>query len=205
MAGEAGDPGSMLASDAERETAVARLRHAGGEGRLTLEELSERVEAAYGARTGGELQRVVADLPGGGAVGPAEAPAGGGRRDTILSLIGGADRRGRWRVAPRITCVDLIGGSDLDLTEAVVESPDVEITCWTLIGGATIRVPEGVEVTMSGFALIGGNALRHEPASAPRAGAPRVHVRAYTLIGGTDVKGPRTRRSWHERARDHLS
>ena len=51
------------ASDAERELAVARLREASAEGRLTLDELAARTDAAYAARTHGELVRVTADLP----------------------------------------------------------------------------------------------------------------------------------------------
>ena len=50
-------------SDAEREAAADRLRTAGGEGRLTLEELGDRLGRAYGATTAGELEPLTADLP----------------------------------------------------------------------------------------------------------------------------------------------
>jgi hypothetical protein len=53
----------MRASDAEREAAVARLRRAAAEGRLTVEELDERSEQAYAARTQAELAALLADLP----------------------------------------------------------------------------------------------------------------------------------------------
>jgi hypothetical protein len=189
--GEAGREAApaLRASDAEREAAVARLRTAGGEGRLTLDELADRVTAAYQARTGGELGALVSDLP---APAPQAAPpAGEPRHDWMVSIIGGANRRGRWRVAPRITTVELIGGADLDLTEgAIVESPETEITTWTLIGGPDIRVPDGVEVELSGFALLGGHDDKRDAAEPPP-GAPRIRVRAFTLIGGADVKGPR--------------
>lgn len=51
------------ASDAERETAVARLRHAAAEGRLTVDELDARSARAYAAVTRGDLARLLADLP----------------------------------------------------------------------------------------------------------------------------------------------
>lgn len=54
---------ALLASDAEREAAADRLRRAAVEGRLTPEELEERLSTAFGARTGGELESVTADLP----------------------------------------------------------------------------------------------------------------------------------------------
>ena len=53
----------VRASDAERERAVEHLRAASAEGRLTLEELSERVTAAYEARTDQELDALTDDLP----------------------------------------------------------------------------------------------------------------------------------------------
>jgi hypothetical protein len=51
------------ASDSEREAIVARLRQAAGEGRLTVEELTERIDAAYAATTRDELEPLTADLP----------------------------------------------------------------------------------------------------------------------------------------------
>ena len=53
----------LRASDAERERTADQLRHAAGEGRLTVEELDERLNAAYAARTRGELDRLVAMSP----------------------------------------------------------------------------------------------------------------------------------------------
>jgi hypothetical protein len=53
----------LLASDADRDRAAERLRAATAEGRLTSEELEERLERAFSARTDAELERLVADLP----------------------------------------------------------------------------------------------------------------------------------------------
>jgi hypothetical protein len=55
---------NLRASDADREQIAERLRHATAEGRLVPEELEDRLEAAFTARTYGELDAVVADLPG---------------------------------------------------------------------------------------------------------------------------------------------
>src|ERR1035438_1930436 len=54
----------IRASDGEREAVVARLNDAVGEGRLTLQEFSERLDRAYAARTRGKLARLVTGLPG---------------------------------------------------------------------------------------------------------------------------------------------
>ncbi|MEU4695444.1 DUF1707 domain-containing protein [Actinoplanes sp. NPDC023714] len=53
----------MRVSDADREAIVARLNQATAEGRLSIEEFSERTRQAYACRTWGELSRVVWDLP----------------------------------------------------------------------------------------------------------------------------------------------
>jgi hypothetical protein len=53
----------LRASDADRERVAERLRAAGGEGRLTADELEERLETAFSARTRAELEPLTADLP----------------------------------------------------------------------------------------------------------------------------------------------
>jgi hypothetical protein len=58
----AGRPG-VLASDADRDAVAGMLSSAFAEGRLTAAEHGERIRAAYGARTSGELARLTADLP----------------------------------------------------------------------------------------------------------------------------------------------
>jgi hypothetical protein len=180
------------ASDSEREAVVARLRHAAGEGRLTVDELDERIDAAYAAKTRAELEPLTADLPDSPmptattAAPPAGSPARPGS-SFVLGILGGGDRKGRWRVPARMTVVNVMGGADLDLREAVLDAPEVEITVWSIMGGSDVIVPEGVNVELEGFALLGGNKLRLE-GPPPPPGAPVVRVRAWSLMGGTDVK-----------------
>jgi hypothetical protein len=54
---------TLKASDADREHIAERLRKAAAEGRLLTEELEHRLGAAFSARTYGELEPLVADLP----------------------------------------------------------------------------------------------------------------------------------------------
>lgn len=54
---------TLRASDADRDAVAERLRHATAEGRLLAEELEDRLEAVFAARTYGELDQVTADLP----------------------------------------------------------------------------------------------------------------------------------------------
>ena len=187
----AADPPSgpvVRASHSERERTVDVLRAAAVDGRLTLEELAERVERALVATTRDQLEPLTADLPE-----PSEAarPGRAGSR-WIVGIMGGGDRKGRWRIGSRCTVVNVMGGADLDLREAVIESAETVITVVSLMGGSDIVVPEGVEVELGGFALMGGNDLKIG-GPRPRPGAPVVRVRAFSLMGGTDVKTKRAR------------
>ena len=155
---------------------------AAGEGRLTLDELAERLDRAFAAKTRGELEPLTTDLPG------APLPGGAKPRRWIVGIMGGGTHAGRWRIAPRSTVVNLMGGADLDLTRATVEEMETEITVFSLMGGSDIVVPPGVRVELSGFALMGGNDLKLADASPPALGAPVVRVRAWSIMGGTDVK-----------------
>ncbi|WP_326836429.1 DUF1707 domain-containing protein [Amycolatopsis rhabdoformis] len=79
-AGKAAARANIRCSDAERETAVAALQKAAGEGRLSLTEVEERTTAVYEARYRHELAALLADLPA-----PA-APTTGWR--PVLTLAG---------------------------------------------------------------------------------------------------------------------
>jgi Domain of unknown function (DUF1707)/Cell wall-active antibiotics response 4TMS YvqF len=181
-------PPSVRASDAEREAAVRRLSDALGEGRLTLAELSERVETAYRATTRAELDGTVADLPepatrGGSGLQPLVRE---NRRQWMVSLLGEQRRSGRWRLAARTTIVSVIGETELDLREAVIDAPEVWITAVGLIGEHHVIVPSGVDVELSGFVLLGGRHV-HVGSVPPRSETPKVHLRVFGLIGEVRV------------------
>jgi Domain of unknown function (DUF1707) len=171
----------LRASDAERERVAAALREHCAAGRLTLEELSERLDEAYRARTAGELERALRELPAEAAPRPRRSA----KRFTI-SIFGGVERRGRWRVPRRSFVLTLLGGSDLDLRQAEIDSDVVTIWVFAVLGGADIYVPEGVEVDAAGFALLGG-IDEHGADTPPRPGSPLVRVRSLALLGGADV------------------
>ena len=71
---EPADP-ALRASDAEREAIVAQLREHGAAGRLDVDELEQRVGAAYAARTHGELGELLTDLPAQRPARPAVVPS----------------------------------------------------------------------------------------------------------------------------------
>ena len=176
----------IRASDAERDATLDRLSAATGDGRLTLEEFSQRMDRATTAKTRAELDRLVADLPTDvGAASSAVAERGPGRTSWHISPIGGLSVSGPWRMERSVIVVSLIGGADLDLSQAQLAAPEVTLTKVSLVGGVSIGVPPGIRVDASGFSLIGGTRVDAGPEPGP--GAPTVHIRAFSLLGGTRI------------------
>src|SRR5688500_6739228 len=118
----AADDSQLRASDAEREWAVDTLRDAAGEGRLTVDELGDRVERALEATTRGELELVMNDLPA--------APSGA--RELMptagqVTVYGDVRREGEWLVPARSEWHTRYGDVVLDLRQAQFAAAVVEI------------------------------------------------------------------------------
>jgi hypothetical protein len=192
----------VRASDAERDAVVGRLNRAVGEGRLTMDEFSGRLELAYAARTRGDLDPLLRDLPAdsGGAVpavtsGTAAVSGGGQGSDTHwnISPIGGIRHRGHWRVPRHTVAIGILGGVDVDLSEAELAAPEVMITKVSIIGGVSVRVPPGVRVEVSNFSILGGRNVNLGGPLAPN--APVLHIRSFSIIGGVNVRESRKKRN----------
>jgi hypothetical protein len=89
-----------------------------------------------------------------------------------------------------------MGGAALDLRHAEIDGGEIVINAVSIMGGIEVVAPEGVDVELSGFALMGGNSGPKDAGPVP-AGAPIVRVRAYSLMGGVGVSRKRQRRSSH--------
>jgi len=173
------DDASYRVSDAEREQAVAVLRDHLMAGRLTLDEFSERVEAALGARFGADLARVQQDLP------PTPAPSRRAPTRFTAALFGHVVRRGRLRLRRRTLAASAFGDLDLDLREAAMDGPRATLTVLALCGNADIYVPVGVDVDVSGVTVLGHH--RDWGRDAVAADAPAITVRVFGVLGTLDV------------------
>jgi hypothetical protein len=187
---------SLRVSDSEREACVAELSTAAAEGRLTLEEFSERMHAAYAARTEVQLSALLRDLPartGGRSADSRPRPDGAsvvtGRPGTgaSVAVMSGVERAGSWSCSRVHRAVAVMGGVELDFRRAELESAETEVMAVAVMGGVAIVVPEGWNVRVDGFAVMGGN---DEKVRRDRfvPGAPSLHVRAYALMGGVSVE-----------------
>jgi Domain of unknown function (DUF1707)./Predicted membrane protein (DUF2154). len=174
----------LRASDAERDEVVVRLRDASVEGRLTLEEFTERMTTAYDARTHAELDVLVHDLPARAAP-ERQAPA----RRWIISLMGNASRRGRWRVGKRTFVICSMGNATVDLRDAIIAGPEVSIHVLVSMGNMTILVPDGVDVELSVIPFMGNR--MDMTRSEFKQGAPLVRISGLVSMGNLFVRTAR--------------
>jgi uncharacterized protein DUF1707 len=193
------EPIPMRVGDNDRQQVVHRLEQAYSEGRLTLEEFSERTSAAWAAKTTGDLAPLTHDLPTGPIATSTPAVLPGAplqpvhglepaERSTTVAIMGGRDVKGRWRPARRNNVVAVMGGATLDLRAAEFNGPEIAITYYALMGGGEIIVPEGVRVEFAGgFAFMGGHS--ENIADVPTVpGTPVVRIKVFALMGGVDIK-----------------
>ena len=174
---------AIRASDAEREQAVVRLRDASAEGRLTLEEFTERMAAAYEARTHEDLDVLVRDLPERVTSVPERKPPA---RRWIVSVMGNVERRGRWRVGERTFVIASMSNTVVDLREAVLSGPEVRIFVFCSMGNVSVLVPKGVDVELSVVALMGHKEDRSRSELKP--GAPLVRITGLVSMGSIFVR-----------------
>jgi hypothetical protein len=198
----------LRASDADRDRITDILRDALAEGRLNTDEFSERLDGVYAAKTVGELEPFVRDLPAGRAAAPAPAPGrwasdGSGENPNLVGILSGAERKGRWRVGHQINAVAILGGIEIDLTEATFTSPELVINCTAIMGGISIKVPENVTVLgSSGVGIMGGFDVKSF--ESPEPGAPVIKVQGFAFCGGVEASPKRGKRLKPHRAKPEL-
>ncbi|HEY1519484.1 MAG TPA: DUF1707 domain-containing protein [Solirubrobacteraceae bacterium] len=135
---ERADLPAIRVSDEERERSIVLLRDAVVSGRLTLEEFSDRAGRAQLARTDRDLAELTVDLP---AHAPAPAPAmitAAKHRATFSRLV----RRGSWEIPERSSWRTLFGTIVLDLREARLAGPVVELDIYNPFGTLRVRAPD---------------------------------------------------------------
>ena len=194
----------LRASDADRERTAEVLRRAAGEGRLTIEELDERLDLVYETRIQRELDKLTADVvvpddPKRANRMPVRAGEGS---NWVVSVMSGHDRKGRWRVGRHLKVLSIMGGSSIDLNDAELTSDVTEITVISVMGGSDVRIPDGHNVEISDFAFMGGNDAKVGEYM-PDPGGPLVKIRMISIMGGSDVQRGRKLSRAERRALKH--
>lgn len=194
---EGHDPTRMRISDADRHNVAEVLREAAGQGRLDLDELDERLEATFAAKTYADLVPITVDLHP-APTAPASAqplspyaarlPGTAPRHTTSLAIMGGQDRKGIWEVGANHNAFALMGGIDIDLRQAIFSSREVVINASTVMGGIDVIVNAFTRVSVEGVGIMGAfdeARAKIEPAFGPD--SPLVRVRGIALMGAVSV------------------
>jgi Domain of unknown function (DUF1707) len=149
-------PDELRASHGDRDRVVELLRVAAGDGRLTAEELDERLEVALTARTYGELAALTTDLP---AV-PGYADAAPPQPKDIVHIdcrSGNIQRNGHWVVPQRMEVRVTSGNVTLDFTEAVISAVQLQIDAEVHSGNLILVTKPGIVVDADDVAIRSGN------------------------------------------------
>ncbi len=194
----------MRASHEDRDRVADVLRVAAGDGRLSAEELDERLEKALTARTLGELVPLTADLP---AVAGAAMPAVAGPPPEAKELVriqcgsGHVKRDGRWVVPQRMQITVTSGSVELNFTEAVVTGRVLQIDADVRSGHLRMVTRPGVVVDADEVNIRSGHVSTPTPWAADVPEILRVVVTGQVRSGHVNARPPR-RSFWQWLRRD---
>jgi hypothetical protein len=191
------DAARLRISDDDRHAVAEVLRKAAGEGRIDLDELDERLEAAYSAKTYGDLVPITADLPVAAMPHPVPAPApsrppmpaGAPSYPSSIAVMGECSRRGPWEVPPKHNAVTMMGSVNLDLREARFTAAETVIEAYAIMASVDITVNQWTRVVVDGVGIM-GDFSEGRPKVAPELApdAPVVRVRGLALMGSVSVR-----------------
>ena len=194
---DAQDPSQLRISDDDRHKVAEVLREAAGEGRIDMDELDERLEATYAARTYADLVPITHDLPIQASANLPAQPAApttpsyvvsGAAEEKHLAILSGLERKGVWVVPQHMVVNCFMGGADLDLRRAQFAAREVVLTINAVMGGADIKVNPQTQVIMEGTGIMGayeGPSDKTPPQL--DANSPIVRIRGFALMGGVSV------------------
>ncbi|OBK25262.1 DUF1707 domain-containing protein [Mycobacterium asiaticum] len=185
MTESGGDMVSMRVSDADRNGTMRRLNNALALGLIDIDEFEQRSRGVSFARTRDELDGLVSDLPGPGAIVTSATD-----RVELRGWAGSLKRHGEWTVPTRLSLVRRFGNIDLDLTKARFAGPVVVIEIDMKFGSLDLRLPEGASASIDDVEAYVGSASdrRKDP---PAEGNPHVILTGQLVFGSVIIRGPR--------------
>jgi hypothetical protein len=184
------DPGiteaaALRISDADRNGTLRRLHNAVALGLIDIDEFEQRSILVSTARLHSDLDSLVDDLPGPGALVTSATD-----RVELRGVLGSLKRQGEWVVPTRLVLVRRMGSIDLDLTKARFAGPIVVIELDMKFGSVDIRLPAGASASIDDVEVVVGHARDHRK-DAPADGSPHVILTGRSVCGSIDIRGPR--------------
>src|ERR1700744_2513465 len=175
----------LRVSDADRNGTLRRLHNAVALGLIDITEFEERSSHVSYARTRNELDGLVGDLPGPGAIVTSAAD-----RVELRGWAGSLKRQGEWMVPTRLALVRRLGSIDLDLTNARFAGPVVVIELDMKFGSLDLRLPDKASASIDDVEVYVGSASDRRRA-APAGGSPHAGLTGRVTCGPVVIRGPR--------------
>lgn len=176
---------AMRLSDADRNGTLRRLHNAVALGLIDIGEFEERSAQVSVARQPVDLEALIEDLPGPGAIATSAAD-----RLELRGWLGSLRRHGEWTVPTRLALVRRVGSVDLDLTNARFAGPVVVIELDMVRGSVNIRLPDGASASIDDVIVYGGSA-RDRRKDPPCDGKPHVVLTGRVVMGSVNIRGVR--------------
>jgi len=179
---------TLRVSDADRNGTLRRLHNAVALGLIDIGEFEERSALVSQARLHTDLEALVGDLPGPGAIITSAAD-----RVELRGVLGSLKRHGEWVVPTRLALHRRMGSVDLDLTRARFAGPMIVVELDLRFGGLDLRLPDGASASIDDVEVVVGSANDY-CRDAPAEGTPHVVLTGKVVCGSVDIRGPR--RNW---------
>lgn len=184
-----------------KEQAVDRLRAHYVRDDIDVDVYEQLVDQAWAAGAPEDLERLLSRLPAlPGSEGSALAaedehpvsavasPAEQREHGFQIAIMGGSERKGSWVPPRKLDSFAVMGGIALDFREARLGPGVTEVRVLTIMGGATIIVPPGVNVETSGIGIMGGFDGHDQSVPTTDPSAPVIRIRGMAVMGGIEVK-----------------
>jgi hypothetical protein len=183
----------LRASHTDRDRVVEMLRVAAGDGRLTAEELDQRLELALTARTYSELAVLTTDLPAAVAEAGQASVASVPAKDLIRIDCGSgsAKRDGHWVVPQKMDVRVTSGQVKLDLTEAIISTPVLQLDADVKSGHLVVITRPGIVVDSDDVTVRSGHVRVRTHRHAAAAPILRVQVAGKVTSGTISIRPPR--------------
>ena len=176
---------ALRLSDADRNGTLRRLHNAVALGLIDIGEFEERSAQVSMARQPVDLDALIGDLPGPGAIATSAAD-----RLELRGWLGSLRRHGEWMVPTRLALVRRVGSVDLDLSRARFAGPVVVIELDMVRGSVDIRLPDGASASIDDVVVYGGSA-RDRRKNPPAEGNPHVVLTGRVVLGSVNIRAPK--------------
>jgi len=104
---------------------------------------------------------------------------------SMVAVLGGSSRKGVWKPARSTRAIAVLGGTELDYTEALMPPGITDLNIVCLLGGAEITVPPGMNVDVDLVPILGGVENNVDMTDDPD--APTLRISGFIALGGLEV------------------